>query len=146
MDHPRDLLALKFAHDNYFFLGLGPQMRDSIARVWSKWNKSVPLYGYVVFWLVWFMLYISANRRDVAPILLTTVTPDDVYYEFDQSNTARILYLFFFNRYLYGMYSFGLEETNLYPKAEEIARKVGIFKVKVISTFTKIEIQISSFQ
>ena len=47
MDHPRDLLALKFAHDNYFYLGLGPQMRDSIGRVWSKWDESVPLYGYV---------------------------------------------------------------------------------------------------
>ena len=47
MDHPKDLLALKFAHDNYFYLGLGPQMRDSIGRVWSKWDESVPLYGYV---------------------------------------------------------------------------------------------------
>ena len=45
MDHPKDLLALKFAHDNYFYLGLGPQMRDSIGRVWSKWDESIPLYG-----------------------------------------------------------------------------------------------------
>lgn len=70
VDHPTDMLALKFAHDNYFYLGYGPQMRDSIGRVIGKWDKSIPLYGY-----------------------------------------------------LYGMYSFGLEETNLFPKAEKIARK-----------------------
>ena len=47
MDHPHDLLALKFAHDTYFYLGYGPQMRDSIARVLPEWNKSIPLYGFV---------------------------------------------------------------------------------------------------
>lgn len=70
MDNPNDILALKFAHDTYFYLGYSQQMRDSLGRVFPQWKSSMPLYGY-----------------------------------------------------LYGMYSFGLEETNLYPQAEKIASK-----------------------
>lgn len=70
MDSPYDILALKFAHDTYFYLGYSLQMRDSLGRVFPQWSSSQPLYGY-----------------------------------------------------LYGMYSFGLEETNLYPQAEKIADK-----------------------
>nr|XP_033809119.1 tetratricopeptide repeat protein 38 [Geotrypetes seraphini] len=41
-DHPLDLLALKFAHDTYFYLGFSAQMRDSVARVLPYWNPSIP--------------------------------------------------------------------------------------------------------
>ncbi|BFZ11068.1 hypothetical protein BsWGS_14107 [Bradybaena similaris] len=70
LEHPHDVLALKFAHDTYFYLGYSYQIRDSIARVLPHWKRTEPLYGYVL-----------------------------------------------------GMHSFGLEETNLYPEAETVARK-----------------------
>ncbi|XP_053382109.1 tetratricopeptide repeat protein 38-like isoform X1 [Mercenaria mercenaria] len=70
MENPYDMLALKFAHDTYFYLGYSTPMRDSLGRVFPQWKDSMPLYGY-----------------------------------------------------LYGMYSFGLEETNLYAEAEKIAGK-----------------------
>ena len=47
VEHPRDMLALKFAHDSYFYLGQGTQMRDSIARILPQWKPDVPLYRYV---------------------------------------------------------------------------------------------------
>ncbi|XP_052762658.1 tetratricopeptide repeat protein 38-like [Mya arenaria] len=70
MDNPYDILALKFAHDTYFYLGFSRPMRDSLGRVFPQWKEDKPLYGY-----------------------------------------------------LHGMYSFGLEETNLYEQAEKIASK-----------------------
>lgn len=70
MENPNDILALKFAHDTYFYLGYSMPMRDSLGRVFPQWKRDMPLYGY-----------------------------------------------------LYGMYSFGLEETNLYSQAEKIARQ-----------------------
>ena len=45
MDNPKDILAMKFAHDSYFYLGMSAQMRDSIARTFPIWDKSMPLYG-----------------------------------------------------------------------------------------------------
>lgn len=66
--HPEDILALKLAHDTYFYQGKSIQIRDSIARVMPYWKIQNPLYCY-----------------------------------------------------LYGMYAFGLEETNLYEKAESMA-------------------------
>ena len=45
----------------------------------------------------------------------------------------------YFHRYLYGMYSFGLEETNMYPKAEEIARKVVVVIISVDIKFVKLQ-------
>lgn len=45
IEHPTDLMALKFAHDSYFYLGYHPQMRDSVARVLPHWSKSLPLYS-----------------------------------------------------------------------------------------------------
>ncbi|KAK3586633.1 hypothetical protein CHS0354_028490 [Potamilus streckersoni] len=68
--NPLDILALKFAHDSYFFLGFSSQMRDSIGRILPHWKPDMPLYGYLL-----------------------------------------------------GMHSFGLEETNFYPEAEETAKK-----------------------
>ncbi|KAK7091233.1 hypothetical protein V1264_008945 [Littorina saxatilis] len=70
VEHPLDTLALKFAHDSYFYLGFSSQIRDSIARVLPHYKPANPFYGYIL-----------------------------------------------------GMYSFGLEETNLYDKAEKMARK-----------------------
>ncbi|XP_005379564.1 PREDICTED: tetratricopeptide repeat protein 38 isoform X2 [Chinchilla lanigera] len=46
-DHPTDMLALKFAHDGYFYLGYQEQMRDSVARVYPFWTPDVPLSSYV---------------------------------------------------------------------------------------------------
>ncbi|OCT88068.1 hypothetical protein XELAEV_18016696mg [Xenopus laevis] len=45
--HPTDLLALKFAHDCYFYLGEQRQMRDSVARVLPYWKPETPLSSYV---------------------------------------------------------------------------------------------------
>ncbi|KAG9491251.1 hypothetical protein GDO78_006559 [Eleutherodactylus coqui] len=42
-DHPLDLLAIKLAHDSYFYLGQQTQMRDSIARILPYWTPSTPL-------------------------------------------------------------------------------------------------------
>ena len=47
VENPTDILALKFAHDMYFYLGQHAQMRDSIARVLPSWESSTPLYSYV---------------------------------------------------------------------------------------------------
>lgn len=47
IEHPNDMLAIKFAHDSYFYLGFHAQMRDSIARVLPFWNSSMPLYSYM---------------------------------------------------------------------------------------------------
>ena len=44
VDNPLDMLALKFAHDSYFYQGHSPQMRDSIAAVFPHWKSSMPLY------------------------------------------------------------------------------------------------------
>ncbi|TRY53880.1 hypothetical protein DNTS_035627 [Danionella cerebrum] len=43
-DHPTDLLALKFAHDGFFYLGEQTLMRDSVARVMPHWKPQMPLY------------------------------------------------------------------------------------------------------
>lgn len=45
VEYPTDMLAIKFAHDSYFYLGYHSQMRDSVARVLPNWNESIPLYG-----------------------------------------------------------------------------------------------------
>ncbi|KAG8517956.1 Tetratricopeptide repeat protein 38, partial [Galemys pyrenaicus] len=42
-DHPTDMLALKFSHDAYFYLGYQEQMRDSVARVYPFWTADMPL-------------------------------------------------------------------------------------------------------
>jgi hypothetical protein len=46
-EHPTDIMALKFAHDTYFYLGYQSQMRDSVARVLPFWKSSQPLYNYL---------------------------------------------------------------------------------------------------
>ncbi|XP_066541751.1 tetratricopeptide repeat protein 38 isoform X2 [Hoplias malabaricus] len=47
VEHPTDMLALKFAHDGYFYLGEQTHMRDSVARVLPYWKPHMPLYSYV---------------------------------------------------------------------------------------------------
>ncbi|ERE86469.1 tetratricopeptide repeat protein 38 [Cricetulus griseus] len=46
-DHPTDMLALKFSHDAYFYLGFQEQMRDSVARIYPFWTPDIPLNSYV---------------------------------------------------------------------------------------------------
>lgn len=46
-DHPTDMLALKFSHDAYFYLGYQEQMRDSVARIYPFWTPAIPLSRYV---------------------------------------------------------------------------------------------------
>ncbi len=48
IDHPRDVWALRFAHDTYFYLGDAGNLRDSIARVLPEWPESDPLHGYIL--------------------------------------------------------------------------------------------------
>ncbi|CAL8263023.1 unnamed protein product [Merluccius merluccius] len=47
VEHPTDLLALKFAHDGYFYMGAQAQMRDSVARVLPFWKPHMPLFSYL---------------------------------------------------------------------------------------------------
>ena len=47
IDNPTDVLALKFAHSSYFYLGNSKQMRDSVARVLPYWTKSTPYSNYL---------------------------------------------------------------------------------------------------
>uniref|UniRef100_A0A8C6NNG5 Tetratricopeptide repeat protein 38 n=1 Tax=Nothobranchius furzeri TaxID=105023 RepID=A0A8C6NNG5_NOTFU len=47
MDHPTDMLALKFAHDAYFYMGAQIPMRDSVARVLPYWKPHMPLFSYL---------------------------------------------------------------------------------------------------
>jgi tetratricopeptide (TPR) repeat protein len=48
LDHPTDALALRFAHDTYFYLGHSMSIRDSIARVLPEWEPGRPHYGYIL--------------------------------------------------------------------------------------------------
>lgn len=43
--HPTDILALKLAHDTYFYLGYQKEMKDSVERVLPHWSPDIPLYG-----------------------------------------------------------------------------------------------------
>ncbi|XP_022654394.1 tetratricopeptide repeat protein 38-like isoform X2 [Varroa destructor] len=45
--HPTDMLAIKAAHDCYFYLGKQQDMRTSIERVMPKWKTDLPLYSYL---------------------------------------------------------------------------------------------------
>jgi len=48
VDHPTDALALRFAHDSYFYLGHSLSIRDSVARVLPAWDRQNPNYGFVL--------------------------------------------------------------------------------------------------
>ncbi|KAK3569802.1 hypothetical protein QTP86_004608 [Hemibagrus guttatus] len=47
VEHPTDMLALKFSHDGFFYLGEQTRMRDSVARVLPHWKPHMPLYSYL---------------------------------------------------------------------------------------------------
>ncbi|CAJ1057198.1 tetratricopeptide repeat protein 38 [Xyrichtys novacula] len=46
-EHPTDMLALKFSHDAYFYIGAQNQLRDSVARVLPYWKPHMPLSSYL---------------------------------------------------------------------------------------------------
>jgi tetratricopeptide (TPR) repeat protein len=46
--HPTDLLALRLAHFNYFWLGRMADMRTSIERAATGWSESLPGFGTVL--------------------------------------------------------------------------------------------------
>jgi tetratricopeptide (TPR) repeat protein len=48
LDHPRDTLALQFAHLGDFYLGQSQMLRDRVARVLPYWRESIPGYNYVL--------------------------------------------------------------------------------------------------
>ena len=47
LEHPTDLMALKFATDSYFYLGDQLQLRDSVSRVLPRWRRTLPMYSYL---------------------------------------------------------------------------------------------------
>ncbi|HVM85960.1 MAG TPA: tetratricopeptide repeat protein [Candidatus Binatia bacterium] len=48
IEHPRDVWALRFAHDTYFYLGDAGNLRDSIARVLPEWPEDDALHGFLL--------------------------------------------------------------------------------------------------
>uniref|UniRef100_A0A8C2ABH9 Tetratricopeptide repeat domain 38 n=1 Tax=Cyprinus carpio TaxID=7962 RepID=A0A8C2ABH9_CYPCA len=75
VDHPTDMLALKFAHDGFFYLGEQTQMRDSVARVLPHWKPQMPFYrqvpGMYSFGLLETRLYDEAEKMAKEFVLLT---------------------------------------------------------------------------
>ncbi|XP_039664595.1 tetratricopeptide repeat protein 38 isoform X2 [Perca fluviatilis] len=80
VDHPTDMLALKFAHDAYFYMGAQAQMRDSVARVLPHWKPHMPLFSYLKglysFGLLETRLYDQAEKVAMEGLALT---PDDAW-------------------------------------------------------------------
>ncbi|XP_034734297.1 tetratricopeptide repeat protein 38 isoform X2 [Etheostoma cragini] len=80
VDHPTDMLALKFAHDAYFYMGAQTQMRDSVARVLPHWKPHMPLFSYLKglysFGLLETRLYDQAEKVAMEGLALT---PDDAW-------------------------------------------------------------------
>uniref|UniRef100_A0A672ZXM9 Tetratricopeptide repeat protein 38 n=1 Tax=Sphaeramia orbicularis TaxID=375764 RepID=A0A672ZXM9_9TELE len=80
VDHPTDLLALKFAHDSYFYVGAQLPMRDSVARVLPYWKPHIPLSSYLKgmysFGLLETRLYDQAEKIAMEGLAMT---PDDAW-------------------------------------------------------------------
>ncbi|XP_039989362.1 tetratricopeptide repeat protein 38 isoform X4 [Xiphias gladius] len=80
VDHPTDMLALKFAHDAYFYMGAQTQMRDSVARVLPHWKPHTPLSSYLKglysFGLLETRFYDQAEKVAMEGL---TLTPDDAW-------------------------------------------------------------------
>ncbi|KAI3371570.1 hypothetical protein L3Q82_024137, partial [Scortum barcoo] len=80
VDHPTDLLALKFAHDAYFYMGAQNQIRDSVARVLPYWKPHMPLSSYLKglysFGLLETRFYDQAEKVAMEGL---AVTPDDAW-------------------------------------------------------------------
>lgn len=45
IEHPRDMMSLRFLHDMYIYNGQSKRLRDSLGRVVSQWTPSTPFYG-----------------------------------------------------------------------------------------------------
>lgn len=80
LDHPTDLLALKFAHDGYFYMGAQTPMRDSVARVLPHWKPHTPLSSYLkglyAFGLLETRFYDQAEKVALEGLSLV---PDDAW-------------------------------------------------------------------
>uniref|UniRef100_A0A8C3A5Y3 Tetratricopeptide repeat protein 38 n=1 Tax=Cyclopterus lumpus TaxID=8103 RepID=A0A8C3A5Y3_CYCLU len=80
VDHPTDLLALKFAHDGYFYVGAQAHLRDSVARVLPHWKPHTPLFSYLKgmysFGLLETRAYDQAEKVAMEGLALT---PDDAW-------------------------------------------------------------------
>nr|XP_020458655.1 tetratricopeptide repeat protein 38 isoform X1 [Monopterus albus]XP_020458656.1 tetratricopeptide repeat protein 38 isoform X2 [Monopterus albus] len=80
VEHPTDMLALKFAHDAYFYMGAQTQMRDSVARVLPHWKPHMPLFSYLKglysFGLLETHFYDQAEKVAMEGLALT---PDDAW-------------------------------------------------------------------
>ncbi|XP_017274360.1 tetratricopeptide repeat protein 38 [Kryptolebias marmoratus] len=80
LDHPTDMLALKFAHDSYFYMGAQLPMRDSVARVLPHWKPHMPLFSYLKgqysFGLLETRFYDQALKVAMEGLALT---PDDAW-------------------------------------------------------------------
>ncbi|CAK6960145.1 tetratricopeptide repeat protein 38 [Scomber scombrus] len=80
VDHPTDILALKFAHDGYFYMGAQTPMRDSVARVLPYWKPHIPLSSYLKgmysFGLLETRFYDQAEKVAMEGLALT---PDDAW-------------------------------------------------------------------
>lgn len=81
--HPRDELAVKFAHDAYFFLGKAPEMKQSLDRVLGEWERSANnehMFGYLLgmsaFSLEENLCYEQAERRAKAAL---AINPRDTW-------------------------------------------------------------------
>ncbi|MFQ6017093.1 MAG: tetratricopeptide repeat protein [Kiloniellaceae bacterium] len=48
VEHPRDLLALRLQHFNYFWMGRAAALRGGPAGVLDAWDETVPGFGYVL--------------------------------------------------------------------------------------------------
>lgn len=74
LQYPHDILALKFAHDAYFYLGNSIMIRDSAGRVLPQWNPKNTFYGYLkgmyAFGLEEQNLYTLANRHASEALVL----------------------------------------------------------------------------
>ena len=66
VENPTDLMALKFAHDIYFYTGSHTRMRDSVARVLPYWKPTQSMYNYLYgmhsFGLVQTNFFIEAEK------------------------------------------------------------------------------------
>lgn len=80
LDHPTDLLALKFAHDAYFYMGAQTPMRDSVARVLPHWKPHTPMSSYLkglyAFGLLETRFYDQAEKVALEGLSLV---PDDAW-------------------------------------------------------------------
>ncbi|XP_048862504.1 tetratricopeptide repeat protein 38-like [Brienomyrus brachyistius] len=80
VSYPTDMLAIKFAQVNLFFLGYKTQMRDTLARVLPHWKPHMPLYSYLkglyAFGLLETNFYDKAEKLTKEAL---TLTPDDAW-------------------------------------------------------------------